>query len=167
MATWKQVRRFVQICVQLGLDTRPGMEDIASPIVELEHNEMAMREIAGWVFQPVSVASLGPAIARWFAVRDALTSIGVGQEEGTGIPEALDYWRMVGNRQDFSPAKKAEEFARRAGIPEMAVVAFSVPDEAIPQTIGVNPDLAEMAAMLRAAGFSAVEVAQAIGSMRR
>ena len=159
MATWKQIRRFVGLLKELGLAERPEVVEALDSTIEAGHLALAREEIESWRPLPLNPGKFVEPIATWFAIGDGLMAIGVGAGD-TGIAKALDYWRRVGNRGDVAPAAKAREFAKRAGLPEVRA-AFSVPELVHVQT-DVDPQQVEMASLLRAAGFSAIEVAKAM-----
>jgi hypothetical protein len=163
--TWKQIRAFTRLCKKLGLDSRPGADDCFQATAEASHKAKATKEINTWQKAPTNVEPMRDAIARWFAVDEALKSIGVGAEEETGIKAALDYWGWCKNRTELSDAHKAARFAEKGGLPDMPVV-FALPTAPVApvqnQIPASNDRLTEVAAALKAAGFSALEVAEAI-----
>jgi hypothetical protein len=165
--TWKQIRAFVRLGKKMGLDARPGVDDCFTATAEASHKAKATKEIGTWKTAPTNPVPMRDAIARWFAVGEALSSIGVGAGE-TGIKPALDYWSRVKNRELFD-YQKAYRFAEKAGLPEVAV-AFAIPAAPVApvQTQITAPDdrLTQVATALKAAGFSALEVAEAIRKLR-
>ena len=111
--------------------------------------------------------------------------------EPTGISPAISYVRRTENRTDITPAAKARGFLSRLGLDPGA---FKLPENPIEAAKGGNPfaggfkppeapaavapapvqpvlpasgdQMTRVAQALRASGFSAVEVAQAIASMK-
>ena len=171
--TWKQIRHFSRLCKQLDLLDRPGVADCLDAQPEEAHTKQAEAEIASWNKQPVNAAAMVPSIARWFAVGDAFLSIGVGSEADTGIKQAIDYWSRVKNRHDLSKAQRANRFAEKAGLPEQPVVFSAGPEGesgAPTQLVSSSSDslsapaddMERVAKALKAAGFSAAEVAMAL-----
>lgn len=172
--TWKQVRMFTQVCKVLNLDTRPGYSEALAATVEAVHMDRAGTEINRWVEEaaaknrpaPVIPVTMVAAVARWFAVEDALTSLGVGAGDGTGIVPALKYWGHIENRRDVRPEAKAAEFAARAGLPEapMVLVAPQAPVVQTPAP-GVDDKLVRTALALKAAGFTPAQIGIALKAM--
>lgn len=162
--TWKQIRHFARLCKQFELTSRPGVADCLSATAEEAHVKRAEAEIASWNKQPVNAAAMVPAIARWFAVGDALLSIGVGSEADTGIKPAIDYWGRVKNRHDLSREHRIGRFAEKAALPEEPVV-FAAPAAIVADSSGGSApvdDMERVAKALRAAGFSAAEIVAAL-----
>ena len=101
--TWKQIRAFARLLKSLSLDSRPGVDDCLQATAEPSHKGRATKVIGTWEKAPINHEGIRDAIARWFAVGEALEAIGVGAGD-TGIKPGLDYWSRMKNRNEFSKA---------------------------------------------------------------
>lgn len=161
--TWKQIRAFARLLKSLSLDSRPGVDDCLQATAEPSHKGRATKVIGTWEKAPINHEGIRDAIARWFAVGEALEAIGVGAGD-TGIKPGLDYWSRMKNRNEFSKAHRAGRFAEKAGLPEVLTPAF-IAELPEPQLVKQDDRLVVIARALKAAGFSPLEVATALSKL--
>ncbi len=160
--TWKQIRAFARLLKSLSLDSRPGVDDCLQATAEPSHKGRATKVIGAWKTAPINQEPIRDAIARWFAVEEALQAIGVGAGE-TGIKAALDYWSRMKNRVDLSKAHRVGRFAEKAGLPD-PYTAF-IAELPTTQLVKQDDRLVGIAKALKAAGFSPAEVAEALSKL--
>jgi len=161
--TWKQIRAFARLLKSLSLDSRPGVDDCLQAEAEPSHKGRASKVISTWKKAPINHEGVRNAIARWFAVGEALEAIGVGAG-ASGIKPGLDYWSRMKNRVDLSKAHRVGRFAEKAGLPEVLTPAF-IAELPEPQLVAMDDRLVGIAKALKAAGFSPLEVAEALSKL--